>query len=131
MNFSLLIIEEGHCLASYGAVTSETPNKQSFISHMKSDVSHSIFLHPHVKRVASKVIMEEKAGGFCGIFLRAIHHFCPHLIVTACVARANGTREGRRSLNKETETEVRFESKTKGLSLRKTEPRIGSMQGFY
>lgn len=67
-------------MLSYGAVTSKPPNKQSFISHMKSDVTQSILLHPHVKRVASKVIMEEKAGGFCGIFLRAIHHSCPHLI---------------------------------------------------
>lgn len=61
---------------SYGALTSKLPNKQSFISHMKSNVSQSVLLHPHLELIASKVIMEEKAGGFCGIFLRAIRHFC-------------------------------------------------------
>lgn len=36
---------------------------------MKSNVSQSVLLHPHLELIASKVIMEEKAGGFCGIFL--------------------------------------------------------------
>lgn len=65
---------------SYGALTSKLPNKQSLIFHMKSDVSQSVLLHPHLELIASKVIMEEKAGGFCGIFLRAIRHFCLQLI---------------------------------------------------
>lgn len=47
---------------------------------MKSNVSLSVLLHPHLELIASKVIMEEKAGGFCGIFLRAIRHFCLQLI---------------------------------------------------
>lgn len=56
-------------MLSYGAI-SEPKIKIHFSHKLRYE---SVFLHPHhLEHVASKVIMEEKAGGYAGIFFRAI-----------------------------------------------------------
>lgn len=69
-NSFFFIIEKG--FVKLWCNNKKLPPQNRFTSHIKSDVSQSVFLYPHrLELVPFKVIMKENTGGCFDTFLRA------------------------------------------------------------